>query len=280
MPAPCLQSQSVLCGGGFRYFASATMPLSVKSFAGGTARYRTTNGSFAVDEESWLVLNDQEPYTIEFDSKTLIRSTVIFFPSGWAESLNRVFSEPDTSLLDAPEETGSAVNFLQTVSPDNGQIKSRLMRIDNACRGRTAPTDWLEEQLQDLLGTLLFSQKEHLQRAQSLPAANRATRDELYRRLCRGRDYLHATALQAPSLEDAAKASSLSPFHFQRSFKAAFGQSPRQYTESRRLRHARRLLATGATTATQVALEVGYESYSSFHAAYRRHFGHPPSKTL
>lgn len=176
--------------------------------------------------------------------------------------------------------SGDPIAFIQTVTPDDGQIKPRLQTIDLACRGKTVPEDWLEDQLRELLAALLLSQREHRAQANRLPAAKTVTRDELYRRLCRGRDYLHAYALSAPTLDQAARAASLSPFHFQRSFKAAFGLSPRQYAEARRLAHARRLLGRADASATSVASEVGYESYSSFHAAFRRQFGYPPSAAI
>jgi len=86
--------------------------------------------------------------------------------------------------------------------------------------------------------------------------------------------------LTAPTLSDAARAACLSPYHFQRSFKAAFAETPHEFTRERRLAHAHRLLAAQALPLTEIAAAVGYESYSAFHAAYRRRYPHPSAGAI
>jgi AraC family transcriptional regulator len=275
--ASTLQQRTVLCGGGQVYHAEATMPLSVKSFTGGTAHYTTARGRYAVDEGSWLIINDQERYTIDFRSETFMRSTVVFFPAGWADLVARVHRERAEKLLDEPAGGGDPVWFLETVMPGDGEVCPRLRALDAACRGQVVAEAWLEERLRELLSAMILSQRDHRQRADRLPAVRAATRDELYRRVCRGRDFLGAEALRAPGLVAAARAASLSPFHFQRSFKAAFGQTPHEFTTGRRLAEAHRLLTVTGTPAAEVAAAVGYDSYSAFHAAYRRHYADTPS---
>lgn len=253
------------------------MPLSVKSFSGGTAHYTTARGRYAVDEGSWLIINDQEPYTIDFRSETLVCSTVVFFPAGWADLVARVHREPAERLLDEPAEAGAPVRFLETVMPGDDEVCPRLRALDAACRGKTVPGDWLEERLRELLSVMILGQRDHRRRADRIPAARPATREELYRRVCRGRDFLGVEALRAPGLAEAARAACLSPYHFQRSFRAAFGQSPHRFTTERRLAHAHRLLATGGAGAAEAAVAAGYESYSAFHAAYVRRYATTPA---
>ena len=280
MSVPTLQQRTVLCGGGYAHHAEAVMPLSVKSFTGGTAHYTTARGRYAVDEGSWLIINDQERYTIDFRSPTPMRSTVVFFPAGWADLVARVHREREERLIDEPAEAGAPVWFLETVMPGDDAVCPRLRALDEACRGRSVPESWLEERLRDLLSGMILSQRDHRRRAERLPAARAATREELYRRVCRGRDFLGAEALAAPRLADAARAACLSPYHFQRSFKAAFGETPHEFTTARRLDHAHRLLTTTDSAATDVAAAVGYESYSAFHEAYRKRHGGPPSRRV
>lgn len=275
--APTLQQRTILCGGGYAHHAEAVMPLSVKSFTGGTAHYSTARGRYAVDEGSWLIINDQERYTIDFRSETLVRSTVVFFPSGWSDVVARVHRERAEKLLDDPAAAGAPVWFMETVMPGDDEVCPRLRALDAACRGRTVSAAWLEERLRDLLSAMILSQRDHRRRANRLPATRPATREELYRRICRGRDFLAAEALAAPGLAAAARAACLSPYHFQRSFKAAFGQTPHEFVTERRLAHARRLLETAGLPAAEVASAVGYDSYSAFHAAYRKRYAGTPA---
>jgi AraC family transcriptional regulator len=70
----------------------------------------------------------------------------------------------------------------------------------------------------------------------------------------------------------------LSPFHLQRRFKAAIGETPKAYTSRLRLeRGAFRLLAHDSSV-LDIALECGFQHPETFLRAFRRHFGRTPSE--
>jgi len=50
--------------------------------------------------------------------------------------------------------------------------------------------------------------------------------DDSFRRLLRARDAIHARYAQSLRLEDLAREAALSPFHFLRLFRSAFGETP------------------------------------------------------
>ena len=99
----------------------------------------------------------------------------------------------------------------------------------------------------------------------------------MYRRLYRARDFLYSCYAQPLSVSDAAGIAAISTFHFQRMFKSAFGISPMQFLQRRRLEVARQLLATTEEDVTAVCLLVGFESLGSFSALFKRAFGASPS---
>ncbi len=57
-----------------------------------------------------------------------------------------------------------------------------------------------------------------------VPGLRAATRDEMYRRLGRAREYLHASYGQPVSLDDLAQVACVSPYHFHRAFTRVFGE--------------------------------------------------------
>ena len=71
-------------------------------------------------------------------------------------------------------------------------------------------------------------------------------------------------------------AMSVSAFH--RHFKAVTNLSPLQYQKRVRLLHARTLMVASASSVTQAAFEVGYESPTQFSRDYARVFGLPPAR--
>jgi AraC-like DNA-binding protein len=69
----------------------------------------------------------------------------------------------------------------------------------------------------------------------------------------------------------------LSPYHFCRAFKRSFGVPPQRYQNNRRIEHAKRLLANSELSVTDVALQIGFGSSTSFATAFRKVTGLSPS---
>ena len=95
--------------------------------------------------------------------------------------------------------------------------------------------------------------------------------------LRRARDLLdreYARPLDVPAM---ARAALMSPSHFARQFRAAFGETPYAYLQSRRLERAMALLRRGDLSVTDVCLAVGFTSLGSFSSTFTRLVGEPPS---
>src|SRR5437868_594365 len=102
-------------------------------------------------------------------------------------------------------------------------------------------------------------------------------RRDAFGRLCRARDLLAEVREERLSIQDIAREARISPFHFIRQFEALFGLTPHQFRIQSRLDNARRLLAMGQHSVTEVCLEVGFESLGSFSDLFKRRVGTTPS---
>jgi AraC-like DNA-binding protein len=109
------------------------------------------------------------------------------------------------------------------------------------------------------------------------------------RHLLRARDLADARYFEAIQVVDMARAARLSPAHFSREFRRAFGESPHRYLLTRRLERAAALLRSTDRTVTDICLMVGLTSVGSFTTSFRRMFGitptgyraaHPPASNL
>lgn len=88
-------------------------------------------------------------------------------------------------------------------------------------------------------------------------------------------DYQYAESL---SVADLARAAMLSPAHFSREFRRAFGEPPHRYLLTRRLERAAALLRTTDRTVAEVCAMVGLTSVGSFTTSFRRMYGATPTK--
>jgi AraC-like DNA-binding protein len=99
----------------------------------------------------------------------------------------------------------------------------------------------------------------------------------VFRGLCRARDLLHDVPERPLSVEEVARVAGISPFHFIRQFETVFGLTPHQFRIQSRLDRARRLLAAGGHSVTEVCVEVGFSSLGSFSDLFTRRVGETPS---
>ena len=97
------------------------------------------------------------------------------------------------------------------------------------------------------------------------------------RHLLRAKDLVDARYFERLTVQDLARAAGLSPAHFSREFRRAFGESPHGYLLTRRLERAAALLRNTDRSVTEICFSVGLQSVGSFTTSFRRMFGVTPT---
>lgn len=101
--------------------------------------------------------------------------------------------------------------------------------------------------------------------------------DDAFRRLQTARDIIALDIGGQRSLQEIARISGMSPFHFIRQFEALFGITPHQFRIQRRVDRAKLLLASYGMSVTEVCVEVGMSSLGSFSTLFHSRVGMTPS---
>jgi AraC-like DNA-binding protein len=99
----------------------------------------------------------------------------------------------------------------------------------------------------------------------------------LERHLLRARDLADRSYGEPLVVADLARAAGLSPAHFSRSFRDAFGVTPHGYLLTRRLERAAALLRNTDHPVARVCAEVGLSSLGSFTTSFTRTYGSSPT---
>ena len=97
------------------------------------------------------------------------------------------------------------------------------------------------------------------------------------RHLLRAKDLVDARYAEPLRVADLARAAGLSPAHFSREFRRAFGEAPHAYLLTRRLERAAAMLRTTDRSIVEVCLSVGLASLGSFTTSFTRMFGVSPA---
>jgi len=96
--------------------------------------------------------------------------------------------------------------------------------------------------------------------------------------LRRARDLMDRDYAQPLDVPAMARAALMSPSHFSRRFRAAYGETPYSYLMTRRIERAQSLLREGSLSVTDVCIAVGCTSLGSFSSRFTEIVGETPSQ--
>jgi AraC-like DNA-binding protein len=97
-------------------------------------------------------------------------------------------------------------------------------------------------------------------------------------RMCRARDLIRERFAEPITLDDCAVEAELSPWHLLRSFRATFGETPKELLTRIRLERARHLLTVTSRSVLEICLDVGFSSLGTFTTLFKRHVGVSPGE--
>src|SRR5215207_2014796 len=83
-------------------YAEHTAPLSIKTTLKGREIYEVSGVPIAVDETSYLVLNNDQPYASYIYSDEEVESFCVFFHDGLEREVAASFDHPHEVLLESP----------------------------------------------------------------------------------------------------------------------------------------------------------------------------------
>jgi transcriptional regulator GlxA family with amidase domain len=98
------------------------------------------------------------------------------------------------------------------------------------------------------------------------------------RKLFDTRDLMYDCIDEEITLADLSQDAGLSPWHFLRAFRAAFGETPHEYLTRLRIDRARELLTVTNRAVTDICFDVGFTSLGSFSTLFRRQVGVSPAE--
>lgn len=154
----------------------------------------------------------------------------------------------------------------QPFSPSVSRLLDEIVYCD--ARGASRPL-FLEARSLELLGRLI----DELELASTSSPLSQRDRECLERT----RRLLLERMTDPPTLSELARLVGLNEAKLKAGFRIVFGTSAYAYLREQRMETACRLLLQRDLSVTEVAMRVGFANPSKFAAAFKRHFGVPPS---
>lgn len=249
-------------------------PLSLKLVTQGTERYTVHGSTLGVHKGAFLLVNRGEKLETHVKSKDFTTGLCIYPPQDLIEEVFSNNLRPMEKQLDAPEHKKADAHFttrvLQLNSP--GSLSTYLSQMLNRIPYAPKHSQWWLDFYLELAECLIADQHTVETHLRQLPSVKRQTREELFRRISRAREFIHDHRFSNISIHALSEVSALSKYHLLRTFKAAFGESPYQYILKLKLQEAMRLLDAGYSL-KDISDKVGYSDEKNLKKTLRKSTG-------
>jgi AraC-like DNA-binding protein len=261
------------------YDATAELPALVfRTVLDGAANLAWRIRRVRVDEDAWLVLDGREPCSVQIDPEVRTRMLVVVVSRAEREAAfaaapdalagasgGRVpFDDAATGELGAVASCG----FAENLRSRDGPCGHRLLAIARSRAAGRPPAAERSDRIalvQEAIGEELVVRR----KAARIACVKPATREQLLRRILLATDFIASRHDEPISLDEMARAASLSRFHFVRLFSLVHGETPHAFLLRKRTAVARRHLAVGSAC-SEAATRAGFGSRSALFRNLRK----------
>ena len=253
--------------------------LSLKAAFGGREDYVIDGDRRGVDDDVYLVINQDHEYESRLEAAEPVQSVAIVFPQAMRVSVLWCAQKSDEYLLDMPSETPLPdFEFEEHLRPHDRAVSPVLKFLARMCEQGFSEPGWYEEQAHFLLERLVGRGQVDRVEMEGLRFVRARTREEIYRRVHKASDFILTCYAEPMSLARLAAVACLARHHFLRMFKAVHGVTPFYYLNCKRVSVAARLLTQTSLTVPQIAKACGFGGRASLLRIFRELLCVTPSR--
>ncbi|MCU0353320.1 MAG: AraC family transcriptional regulator [Cytophagales bacterium] len=265
------------------YHPIRSQGFAIKYVVEGVEDYFLNGTRHAVGASQYLLTNCQLEGHVEIESKKNVRGICINLKPEILAEVAASLQRPDTAYADL-----CIGNYLQSAhfvesryNATHTHLGQLLLNFSASIRyGKWNNDDLTTEFFYSLSEKIIADQTPVFKQLQQIPSLKPATKKDLYKRLLRGKEFIHSDFASPLTIERVAQEACLSQYHFFRLFKAVFGITPHQYILQKRLDCGSLLLQKQNHSVSDAAIAAGFPDIYTFSKAFKKRFGFSPSALL
>jgi AraC family transcriptional regulator len=259
------------------YYPEHWGPFSIKCAFQGTEHYTVGKCRYAVTDHRYLLLNHGNYYSSYIDSDSPVESFTINFRPGMLEETVQGLTNPHEFMLAGSGDQSPSFIVHEQLYPQDEQVTPVILRLKKLVEEGYTDGWQMEELYALLLEKILLNQQSLQGKIAAVPAKKKSTKQELYTRLTRAKDFIDSCYAQEITLETLAAVTLLNQTYFLRQFRSYYKITPGQYLIRRRMEAAREILLKKKNISiTDLSIQVGYNDLASFSKLFKQYYQASP----
>ena len=265
------------------YHPVKSQGFSIKYVVEGIERYTLNGQKYPIETGKYLLSNFTNEGHVEVQSDKSVKGICINLVPELLSEVIASFQRPDTAFSDV--DLGHffhSSHFLENhYDAQKTHLGKLLIDLSAAVQDSNLSEDDFDiEFFYHLSEKIIADQIPIFKQLQAIPSIKSTTKKELIKRVFKGKEFIDFYFSSPLTIEQVAKESCMSEYHFFRLFKAIYGLTPHQYTIRRRLDYGQKILKRDKNAVSIAAIESGFSDIYTFSIAFKNYFGYSPSSLL
>jgi AraC family transcriptional regulator len=258
----------------FRNFA-------IKYVSEGTEHYTVNGRDYPLKNNEYLLGNKTCVGQVAVDSKKYVKGICIDIEQDILSAALASFVAPDTADLDMSiDRFFNAEDFMEYHGHTlNTALGHQLSQLSTILSGKPNENYIFENDFYfNLAETVMKDYTPIVRQLHKLRTVKSSTKKDLLYRINKGKLFIDHMYSDQICIEEVARESHISLFHFFRLFKEIYNISPYQYIKHKRMQKAGDILSKEDIMVSELAGLVGYNDLFSFSKAFKQYHGCSPSQ--
>lgn len=248
---------------------------SVKYVLSGNEIYQLHKKSHKVASGEYIIGNETTTATVIINSNEPVKGICIDISK---EKINEIIDLSFSNSHNFKKFLFNQKLINNKYNTSNTYLGNALSRIGNQFDEIQSGKVILNDEIfYSIAECIVKDQKNNFKQFQSLNTVKEETNARLFSFIHDAKNFIDSNYLEKIQLEEIAKESKLSQYHFIRLFKRVFKITPYQYILHKRLQFALILLREG-NSIIDVTYQTGFSNPSNFCKAFKNQFGKSPKK--
>ena len=244
----------------------------------GRGSFIDENQNQKLSANSMIILNPEHKHNAKFESPIDSKISTILLTREEIDRFLRIFKEKDKRIIDDPLLEKPYEFEFKKICYKNVNYLTELTRNYFIKDASLLGFNYMKElQLYEILCYLINNELKKEQN-RKLSDFDNTLKTELKRKLQIIIDFLNDNYTEDVKIEQLSQMIALNKYYFIKLFKTFTGYTPYDYLVKIRMEHAKNLLSKSNISVNELALNLGYSSFSSFSRAFKAYTGYSPSE--